>query len=74
MSRVTPLPFDVETFALNSWTPVPPLKVPPAPIAHAADVAVALKLPLLWADTVVAKEANANVNRNAAILNIGFFI
>jgi hypothetical protein len=46
MSRVTPLPLEVEIFVLNNFTPVPPLKVPPAPIAHDAEVAVALKLPL----------------------------
>src|SRR5262245_9020152 len=36
--------------ALSSFRPVtPPLKVPPAPIAHVAAVALALKFPLDWA-------------------------
>jgi len=49
--KVTPFPFEVEMFELNILIPVPPLKAPPAPIAHDAAVEVALKLPLLWANT-----------------------
>ena len=49
--RLTPLPLDVETFVLNIVVAVPPLRVPPAPIAQDAPVAVALKLPLDWAKT-----------------------
>jgi len=48
---VTPLPLDVEIFVLNIVVAVPPLRVPPAPIAQDAPVAVALKLPLDWAKT-----------------------
>src|SRR5206468_2332484 len=43
---VTPLALDVEMSALNSFTPVPPLKLPSVPIAQDAGVPVALKLPL----------------------------
>jgi hypothetical protein len=46
MSRVTPFPLDVEISASKNVTSVPPLKPPPTPIAHAAPVPAALKLPL----------------------------
>jgi len=63
--KVTPFALDVEMFALNIFTPVPPVKVPPAPMAQDAAVAVALKLPLDWARA----SPDPNVAINAAVEN-----
>jgi len=46
MSNVLPLPFDVEMFAVNCEATIPPLRTPPLPIEHAAELPLALKLPL----------------------------
>src|SRR5262249_10653650 len=62
MSSVTPLPLDVEMSVLKSFTWVPPLKLPPAPIAQDAEVPVALKLPLDCARTTLEP---STVNRAA---------
>jgi len=67
MSKVIPFPLDVEIFVLNNCTPVPPEKVPPAPIAHAALVAVALKFPLLCAEQMAAIPVTAK-NMNAVLI------
>src|SRR5262252_1040371 len=71
ISSVTPLPLDVEMLALNSFTWVPPLKLPPVPIAQDAEVPVALKLPLdcAWAtlEPSTVKTA-ATARRDASVL------
>jgi len=67
MSNVTPFPFDVEMFALNDDATMPPLRTPPSPIAHAAELPLALKLPLDCAKEMGAINigmANANVDTN----------
>jgi len=46
MSNVVPLPFDVEMFAVNDDAVIPPLRTPPPPIVQAAELPLALKLPL----------------------------
>ncbi len=52
MSKVVPLPFDVEMFAVNCEATMPPLRTPPTPIEHAAELPLALKLPLDCAKAV----------------------
>jgi hypothetical protein len=65
MSNVVPLPFDVEMFAVNDDATIPPLRTPPAPIAHAAELPLALKLPLDCAKVMGAINiANANALAN----------
>jgi len=67
MSNVVPLPFDVEMFAVNDDVVIPPLRTPPPPIAHAAELPLALKLPLDCAKAVGPINiavANANVHTN----------
>jgi hypothetical protein len=49
--NVTPFPFEVEMSASQMVISVPPLKVPSPPIIHVAEVADALKFPLLCAYT-----------------------
>lgn len=65
MSSVVPLPFDVEMSAVNCEATMPPLRTPPAPIVHAAELPLALKLPLDCAKAVGVINigiANANVH------------
>jgi hypothetical protein len=67
MSNVTPFPFEVEMFALNDDATIPPLRTPPPPIMHAAELPLALKLPLDCAKATGAIDigiANANVHTN----------
>ncbi len=70
MSNVVPLPFDVEMFAVNDDATIPPLRTPPSPIAHAAELPLALKLPL---DCAKATGAINNAIANA-LPNIFMFI
>jgi hypothetical protein len=66
-SSVTPFPFEVEMFALNDDATIPPLRTPPPPIVHAAELPLALKLPLDCAKEIGAINigiANANVHTN----------
>jgi hypothetical protein len=50
MSSVVPLPLPVEMLAVNDAHGTPPLRAPVVPlITHAAELPVALKLPLDWA-------------------------
>jgi hypothetical protein len=65
MSNVFPLPFDVEMFAVNDDATIPPLSTPPPPIEHAAELPLALKLPLDWANAtgaIIVAIANALPN------------
>jgi len=64
MSNVVPLPFDVEMFAVNDDATIPPLRTPPPPIAHAAELPLALKLPLDCA------KATGAINIGIAIGNV----
>src|SRR5215471_6253648 len=65
MSNVTPFPLDVEIFVVIELSMVPPLRAPPAPIAHEPPVFVALKLPLLCA-----KAVQAPANTTSTVINI----
>src|SRR5215469_9076294 len=60
ISNVTPWPPDVEMFVTNEFPTIPPLRAPFAPMAHAAPLPVALKLPLLCARQAPAPNAKIN--------------
>jgi hypothetical protein len=73
MSNVVPLPFDVEMFAVNDDATIPPLSTPPPPIEHAAELPLALKLPLDCANATGAiNVAIANTLPNILIFIIWF--
>jgi hypothetical protein len=70
ISNVFPLPFDVEMFAVNDDATIPPLSTPPPPIEHAAELPLALKLPLDCAKATGA----ISVAMASALPNIFMFI
>ena len=70
MSNVVPFPFDVEMFAVNCEATMPPLRTPPAPIEHAAELPLALKLPLDCAKATGA----INIGIANASAHINFFM
>src|SRR5262245_29255866 len=77
--NVTPAALEVEMLALNICCPVPPSRVPPSPILHAAPVPVALKLPLDWAEAVVVIDtrinaATADTNAKCFMISPPFFM
>ncbi len=64
---------DVEMFAVNDDATIPPLRAPPSPIAHAAELPLALKLPLDCANATGAiNVATANTLPNIFIFIIWF--
>jgi len=79
ISNVTPLALDVEISALKRVTPVPPLKLPPVPIAQDAGVPVALKLPLDCAraspePSTVTRAATAKADANVLMYFLRGFL
>jgi hypothetical protein len=68
-SNVVPLPLPVEMLAVNDAPGTPPLRAPVVPlITHAAELPVALKLPLDWAKA----SPDASTARPKTVVN--FFI